>query len=67
MPVTRRGSGSAREGRVTWGQAVLQASSLHCTVGSWVSTDRQVHVWQGTVAGKVAPTCSRWGGVGERR
>lgn len=44
-------------GRLTWAQVVLQVVSSHCTVGLWVSTDWQVHVWQGTTPGKVAPIC----------
>lgn len=40
---------------------MLQLFFSHCTVGSWVSVDRQVHVWQGMTAGKVAPTCGRQG------
>lgn len=54
--------GSVHRGRLTRGQVSLQGSSSHCTVGSWESVDRQVHVWQGVVAGKVAPT---WGGKGD--
>jgi hypothetical protein len=44
--------------RLTWEQVVVQTSFSQWTVGSWLSTERQVHKWQGVIPGKFAPTCS---------